>query len=325
MRRARTCSNWPAYSAPASLTLPLTRSPSKSPAAKIKSTACWKCCAPTAYWKWYAPASSPCAAGKVRLRSRPPTTPITMQPRKTCRTRCKCLEIDGLHVTRNRDRNRGKIRFRISLLFCSTCPATRPFIPRLSSFPRIEDLITEVSLESLKSLFLKALAGIYGVAGHPARPQCAYSYDWCNQRCHRSAFALSFVERSVSPCQAVHHTGRDCGIRHPDLRWDSPEQQEHRRVHLLSGHRHTGVKTQGESAGHHRNLVGEFSFHPDRHSGTQLHRDADSGRGLNAGAVSLSGAAQGHSGDVQRLRGIDLNRARLPGVSPPGGETAGGQ
>ncbi|SPE23380.1 hypothetical protein SBA2_1200002 [Acidobacteriia bacterium SbA2] len=57
----------------------------------------------------------------------------------------------------------------------------------------------------------------------------------------------------------------------------------------------------------------------------KLHRNADSGRGLDDGTVPVSGTSQGAAINVQRVRGFCFDGAGLRGLSPSSGQPAVGQ
>ena len=161
------------------------------------------------------------------------------------------------------------------------------------------------------------LAGIHRRAADSSTATAAvYANDWCHQRRHSSARTIPLVERTLHARQALHQPRSDCWIGHSDLWGSASEQQEHCGIHLLFGHLSSGIAAQGDAAGNYRYSIRKFSVHSGRRPGTELCRDAHSGRDLDARAVLVPGTSAGDSGHVQRVRRFGLHSACLPRLSP---------
>src|SRR5579862_2138310 len=106
------------------------------------------------------------------------------------------------------------------------------------------------------------------------------------------------MEEHVRGGKAIYCVGGARGFWNSYLWRNSPKQQEHCRVYLLPGYRHTRLAAESESAWYHRDFVRQFPFHIDRSVGAQLYRDPDSGGGLDGGSVSVSGPPASHTTDV---------------------------
>src|SRR5579872_13724 len=166
-----------------------------------------------------------------------------------------------------------------------------------------------------KSLFLGSLAAIPMCSGICAIPEVCSSNDWQNQHRYKPARPSTRVEEYVRAGEAFYCTCCACRSRHSRLRRNSPEQQEHRGVHLLSGNCHPCIAAEGESPGHYRHAFGEFPFHPDRSARTQLYRDPDFGGGLDGGSMSFPRSPSSHTTYVQCLRRLhfdDVGIRRIP-------------